>query len=87
MKITVCIGSSCHLKGSKEIVDQLQELIGQMTHGGRIAVEHGDRPAFGGQALGRREPDPGRRPRHDHRSILRHGGRLLFRAVLGMPSS
>ena len=27
MKITVCIGSSCHLKGSKEIVDQFQELI------------------------------------------------------------
>ncbi|MGI5856766.1 MAG: (2Fe-2S) ferredoxin domain-containing protein [Candidatus Merdivicinus sp.] len=27
MKITVCIGSSCHLKGSKGIVDQLQDLI------------------------------------------------------------
>lgn len=27
MKITVCIGSSCHLKGSRQIVEQLQELI------------------------------------------------------------
>jgi len=27
MKITVCIGSSCHLKGSRQIVEQLQKLI------------------------------------------------------------
>ncbi len=27
MKITVCIGSACHLKGSEQIVDQLQQLI------------------------------------------------------------
>jgi NADH:ubiquinone oxidoreductase subunit E len=27
MKITVCIGSSCHLKGSRLIVEQLQSLI------------------------------------------------------------
>ncbi|BBF43437.1 hypothetical protein lbkm_2125 [Lachnospiraceae bacterium KM106-2] len=27
MDITVCIGSSCHLKGSREIVKQLEELI------------------------------------------------------------
>ena len=27
MKITVCIGSSCHLKGSRQVVDRLQELI------------------------------------------------------------
>lgn len=26
-KITVCIGSSCHLKGSREVVEKLQELI------------------------------------------------------------
>jgi NADH:ubiquinone oxidoreductase subunit E len=29
MKITVCIGSSCHLKGSREIVEQLQALIAE----------------------------------------------------------
>ncbi len=27
MKITVCIGSSCHLKGSRQVVEKLQNLI------------------------------------------------------------
>lgn len=27
MKVTVCIGSSCHIKGSRQVVEQLQELI------------------------------------------------------------
>lgn len=27
MKITICIGSSCHLKGSRQIVEQMQNLI------------------------------------------------------------
>lgn len=27
MDITVCIGSSCHLKGSREIVSELQTLL------------------------------------------------------------
>ena len=27
MKVTVCIGSSCHIKGSRQIVEQLQYLI------------------------------------------------------------
>ena len=29
MKLTVCIGSSCHLKGSRQIVEQLQTLISE----------------------------------------------------------
>ena len=29
MKITVCIGSSCHLKGSREVVENLQKLISE----------------------------------------------------------
>ncbi len=29
MKITVCIGSSCHLKGSRQIVESLQYLISE----------------------------------------------------------
>ncbi len=29
MKITVCIGSSCHLKGSRQVVEQLQHLIAE----------------------------------------------------------
>jgi NADH:ubiquinone oxidoreductase subunit E len=27
MKVTVCIGSSCHIKGSRKVVEQLQKLI------------------------------------------------------------
>ena len=27
MEVTICIGSSCHLKGSKSIVEKFQELI------------------------------------------------------------
>ena len=29
MKITVCIGSSCHVKGSRQVVERLQELISE----------------------------------------------------------
>ncbi len=29
MKVTVCIGSSCHLKGSRQVVEQLQNLISE----------------------------------------------------------
>jgi NADH:ubiquinone oxidoreductase subunit E len=29
MKVTVCIGSSCHLKGSRQVVEQLQKLIAE----------------------------------------------------------
>ena len=27
MKVTVCIGSSCHLKGSRQVIEELQRLI------------------------------------------------------------
>ena len=27
MTVTVCIGSSCHIKGSRPVVEQLQDLI------------------------------------------------------------
>ena len=29
MKVTVCIGSSCHIKGSRQVVEQLQNLIAE----------------------------------------------------------
>lgn len=29
MNITVCIGSSCHIKGSRSVVEQLQYLINE----------------------------------------------------------
>ena len=27
MRVTICIGSACHLKGSREIIAQLQSLV------------------------------------------------------------
>ena len=27
MKVVVCIGSSCHIKGSRQVVEQLQNLV------------------------------------------------------------
>ena len=27
MKVTVCIGSSCHIKGSRKVVEELQRMI------------------------------------------------------------
>ena len=29
MKVTVCIGSSCHLKGSRQVVEGLQALVAE----------------------------------------------------------
>ena len=29
MKVVVCIGSSCHIKGSRQVVDKLQSLISE----------------------------------------------------------
>ena len=29
LKVTVCIGSSCHIKGSRQVVEQLQNLIAE----------------------------------------------------------
>ena len=29
MKVTVCIGSSCHLKGSRQVVEALQKLVAE----------------------------------------------------------
>lgn len=36
MKITVCIGSSCHLKGSRQVVERLQELIAENDLGDKV---------------------------------------------------
>ena len=38
MKITVCIGSSCHIKGSRQVVEQLQYLIKQNGVGDRVEL-------------------------------------------------
>ena len=38
MKITVCIGSSCHLKGSRQVVEQLQNLIAEHNLGDKVEL-------------------------------------------------
>ncbi len=38
MKITVCIGSSCHIKGSQQVVEQLRNLISENSLGDRVAL-------------------------------------------------
>lgn len=38
MKITVCIGSSCHLKGSRQVVEQLKELIAEHNLGDKVEL-------------------------------------------------
>ena len=38
MKVTVCIGSSCHIKGSRQVVEQLQYLIHENNLGDRIEL-------------------------------------------------
>ena len=38
MKITVCIGSSCHIKGSRQVVEQLQSLIAENNLGDKVEL-------------------------------------------------
>lgn len=38
MKITVCIGSSCHIKGSREVVQGLQRLIDENNLGDKVTL-------------------------------------------------
>ena len=38
LKITVCIGSSCHIKGSRKVVEQLQRLIAENDLGDKVEL-------------------------------------------------
>ncbi|MCR5725961.1 MAG: (2Fe-2S) ferredoxin domain-containing protein [Lachnospiraceae bacterium] len=38
MKVTVCIGSSCHIKGSRQVVEQLQYLINEAGVGDEVEL-------------------------------------------------
>ena len=38
MKITVCIGSSCHIKGSRQVVEELQRLIKENGIGDKVEL-------------------------------------------------
>ena len=38
MKVRVCIGSSCHIKGSRQVVEELQYLIAQNNLGDKVEL-------------------------------------------------
>ena len=38
LKITVCIGSSCHIKGSRQVVEQLQYRITEHDLGEKVEL-------------------------------------------------
>jgi NADH:ubiquinone oxidoreductase subunit E len=38
MKVTVCIGSSCHIKGSRQVVESLQNLIDENNLGDKVEL-------------------------------------------------
>jgi NADH:ubiquinone oxidoreductase subunit E len=38
MKVTVCIGSACHIKGSRQVVERLQHLIAQEKLGDSVEL-------------------------------------------------
>ncbi len=39
MIVNVCVGSSCHLKGSYDIINRLNELIGENNIGNKVQVK------------------------------------------------
>lgn len=38
LKIIVCIGSSCHIKGSRKVVEELQRLIAENGLGSKVEL-------------------------------------------------
>ena len=38
MRITVCIGSSCHVKGSRQVVRELQQLIAEHNLDDKVSL-------------------------------------------------
>ena len=36
MKVSICIGSACHLKGSREIIKEMQELVAKNGGGDKV---------------------------------------------------
>ena len=38
MKVSICIGSACHLKGSREIIKEMQELVAKNGVGDKVDV-------------------------------------------------
>jgi len=39
MKVSICIGSACHLNGSRQVVEQLQQLVAAHDLDDRVELE------------------------------------------------
>ena len=38
MKVAICIGSACHLKGSRDVIKKLQELVAAHDLAGKVSL-------------------------------------------------
>lgn len=38
MKVTICVGSTCHLLGSKRVVDRFKELVEEYNLGDKVEL-------------------------------------------------
>ena len=38
MKVTICLGSACHIKGARQVVEQLQYLIAEHHLGDKVEL-------------------------------------------------
>ncbi len=38
MKVSICVGSSCHLKGSRHVIERLQTLVAERDLSGQIEL-------------------------------------------------
>lgn len=38
MKVTVCIGSSCHIKGSRTVIEEIQRLIAEYNLSDKVEL-------------------------------------------------
>lgn len=38
MKVTICIGSSCHLKGSRQVIEKMQALVRSNQLEGQVVL-------------------------------------------------
>ncbi|SHI84727.1 (2Fe-2S) ferredoxin domain-containing protein [Lutispora thermophila] len=39
MEITICVGSACHLKGSREVIEQLQRILAERNMEAKVDLK------------------------------------------------
>ena len=47
MKVSICIGSACHLKGSRDVIREMQQLIAEHDLVGKVNLTGGYSAARG----------------------------------------